>query len=142
MKGVAAIPTSIDPRLLLGPGIPLASPTPGRTTGQCGQTRPGDFEKVFQQALHGNPVGGLNVSLHAEKRLQDRRIPFGPEMQNLLSDTLDELRAKGARDSLVITKEGAFVVNVPTRTLVTAMDVAEMQDRIVTKIDSVSVKNV
>lgn len=132
----------MDPRLIIGPGIPLASPIKGRTAGAAGQVQAGLFGKVLQQAMQQPATGKVTVSQHAEKRLQERGIPFGADTQALLSDTIDELRAKGARDSLVITRDGAFLVNVPSRTLVTAMDIGEMQDRIVTQIDSVSVKNV
>ncbi len=48
--------------------------------------------------------------------------------------------AKGAKNSLVLTNEGAFVVNVPNRTLVTAIGLEEMRSGIVTNIDSVNMK--
>ncbi|OIP27309.1 hypothetical protein AUK22_05730 [bacterium CG2_30_54_10] len=115
-----------------------ASPSVGRIPGNA---QPGIFAKVLQQALQRAGPESLNVSQHAEKRLQERRIPFGPETKAQLAKCIEELRSKGARDSLVITKDAAFVVNVPSRTLVTAMDLGEMQYRIITKIDSVSVKN-
>ncbi len=133
----------MDPRLLIGPRIPLTGPNPGRTVGATspGANQPGAFGRVLQQVLQQpSAPQGLAVSQHAEKRLQERGIPFGADTRALLADTIDELRAKGARDSLVITNDGAFLVNVPSRTLVTALDIGEMQDRIVTQIDSVSVK--
>lgn len=121
----------------------MARPTPGQKTGATspGVSHPGAFGRVLQQVLQRPSVTqGLTVSQHAEKRLQERGIPFGAETRTLLAGTIDELRAKGARDSLVITNDGAFLVNVPSRTLVTAMDISEMQDRIITQIDSVSIK--
>jgi flagellar operon protein len=121
----------------------LARPTSGQKTGATSPSvsYPGAFGRVLQQVLQQPSVTqGLTVSQHAEKRLQERGIPFGAETRALLAGTIDELRAKGARDSLVITNDGAFLVNVPSRTLVTAMDIGEMQDRIITQIDSVSIK--
>ena len=98
------------------------------------------FGPLFQQALQKQADGPLKISAHAEKRLQERNIDLDPKLMMVLNNALDELKGKGARDSLVVTGDGAFVVNVPTRTLVTAMDVREMRDRIVTQIDSVSLK--
>jgi flagellar operon protein len=80
------------------------------------------------------------LSAHAEKRLAERRIPFGDDVRNLLDTAMTELQAKGARDALILTDQGAFVVNVPTRTLVTAMNQDDLSGRIVTQIDSISIK--
>ena len=65
---------------------------------------------------------------------------MNPALENSLNRAFAELETKGARDSLVITREGAFVVNVPSRTLVTAMGIDEMRNGMVTNIDSVSMK--
>jgi flagellar operon protein len=100
-----------------------------------------NFRALLQNALGKTDENGLNVSSHAEKRLTERHISMDGPTKNLLMEALDELKAKGARDSLVLTRSAAFVLNVPSRTLVTAMDLSEMKDRIVTNIDSVSVKN-
>ena len=48
----------------------------------------------------------------------------------------DVARAKGARSSLILTEAGAFVVSVSNRTVITAMDPAQMRERVVTNIDS------
>lgn len=42
---------------------------------------------------------------------------------------------KGIRESLVIVDSLAFIVNVPNRTVVTAMDRTESNDNIYTNID-------
>ena len=46
------------------------------------------------------------------------------------------LAAKGARDALLMRADAAFVVNVPNRTVITAIDRQEMQHRVFTQIDS------
>ena len=61
------------------------------------------------------------------------------ELRSTLELALDELSAKGSRDSLVLHGDEAFVVNVPTRTLITAMSREDMQNRIITQIDSVNI---
>ncbi len=131
----------MDPRFSISPVSqirPAVQPAAAKSVSQAGS----GFDLALREALTRSPgsKGGLNVTAHAEKRLQERQIPFDTETKRLLGEALDELSAKGARDSLVLTESGAFVVNVPTRTLVTAMDPADLRDRIVTQIDSVSIK--
>ena len=43
--------------------------------------------------------------------------------------------AKGIKESLVIVDQLAFIVNIPNRTVVTAMDQAETEENIFTNID-------
>ena len=44
--------------------------------------------------------------------------------------------SKGARDVVIIGKDGAFIVNVPHNLVVTTMNGTEMKDNIFTNIDS------
>lgn len=97
------------------------------------------FRQIFEQAM-GEKT--LNISAHAEKRLQERNIALDPSTRKMLMETMDELSVKGAKDSLVITGNAAFVLNVPSRTLVTAMDLSENQNRIITQVDSVALRNI
>ncbi len=43
---------------------------------------------------------------------------------------------KGARDSLVLLRDMAFIVSVPNRTVVTAMDSEHLKENVFTNIDS------
>jgi flagellar operon protein len=54
----------------------------------------------------------------------------------VLSEALTSLDAKGARDALLLRSDAAFVVNVPNRTLVTAIGREELAEKIFTQIDS------
>lgn len=132
----------MDPRFSVAPITPTRTATPSAAA-RSSSANGNEFDLALREALTRSTGsrGGLNVTAHAEKRLQERNIPFDLEMKQLLGEALDELQAKGARDSLVLTGNAAFVVNVPTRTLVTAMDPMDLRDKIVTKIDSVSIKH-
>ena len=121
------------------------SGAPALRTPQTGSSTPSQnpgFDLFFRQALQKPSSEGLHISAHAEKRLSERNIPFDGQTGKMLQQAMDELRAKGARDSLILTKDGAFLVNIPSRTLITAMDPTEMQDRIITQVDSVSLKSI
>lgn len=131
----------MDPRLMIGPrgpqltGIQTAKPSAAATRQSLTS-----FDSLFQQAIQAPENSQFRVSAHAQKRLSERNITMDAGLENSLKRAFTELEAKGARDSLVLTREGAFVVNVPSRTLVTAMGIDEMRDGIVTNIDSVNMK--
>ena len=50
-------------------------------------------------------------------------------------DGVEQAHAKGIKDSLVLVDSLAFIVNVPSKTVVTAMDQTETQSNIFTNID-------
>ena len=132
----------MDPRLMIGPqGPQLTGIRPARTSSAPGSV-PGAaaFADLFQKAVEVKEPAQFRISAHAQKRLTERNINMNPALENSLNRAFSELESKGAKDSLVITKDGAFVVNVPSRTLVTAMGMDEMRNGVVTNIDSVSMK--
>ncbi len=131
----------MDPRLMIGPRGPqltgIQTAKPGAAATRQSLT---SFDSLFQQAIQSPENSQFRISAHAQKRLSERNITMDAGLENSLKRAFNELEAKGARDSLVLTREGAFVVNVPSRTLVTAMGIDEMRDGIVTNIDSVNMK--
>jgi flagellar operon protein len=126
----------MDLRVMLGKVGQVGSPQ--AATSRSDPTNGRDFAATFQQALDRLPVSqGLRVTAHAATRLDERGLTLTDSVRDRLQNAMNELAAKGAKDSLVVLKEGAFVVNVPSRTLITALAPQDMRDRIVTKIDSV-----
>ena len=79
---------------------------------------------------------GINLSLHAAKRLQERNLDMDTEEFFKIKGAMDKLRTKGGRDSLVITEKAAYIVDVPGNKVVTAIDKGSIQDNVFTKIDS------
>ncbi len=96
------------------------------------------FADLLARATAPEPFGGsrLTVSAHAAQRLVDRAIALTDPLREQIDQALDTLDAKGARDALLLGTDAAFVVNVPNRTVVTALAPDEMHDRVVTQIDS------
>jgi flagellar operon protein len=78
----------------------------------------------------------LKFSHHAEQRLQQRGIVLKPEQLDRIASAVDQAAAKGAKDSLVLFRDIAMIVNVPNRTVVTAMDESSMKEHVFTQIDS------
>lgn len=106
----------------------------GAQTG--GAAPPPGFDALLQHAARPAPRVDLTVSAHAAQRLEARGIDFSDAVRDRVGEALDALDAKGARDALLVGADGAFVVSVPNRTVVTALAPDEMRTRAVTQIDS------
>ena len=66
----------------------------------------------------------------------ERQIELSPEQSERLSNGVKQADAKGINDSLVLVDSLAFIVNVPTQTVVTAMDEKNTTDNnVFTNID-------
>jgi len=87
----------------------------------------------FDQLLQKNM---LKFSNHASKRLEQRGIEIPREQLARISDAVDQAAAKGSKESLILLNDMALIVNIPNRTVVTAMDGGSMKDNVFTKIDS------
>lgn len=92
----------------------------------------------FEEILRGKQseqIPELKFSKHASMRLEERHISLTTEQNERLESGVAKASEKGIRDSLVMIDSLAFIVNVPNRTVVTAMDQTEQQDNIFTNID-------
>ena len=78
----------------------------------------------------------LTFSRHASKRLEMRGISITPQGLERIESAVDRASSKGSRDAVVMAGSLALVVNVPSRTVVTVMDSENMNESIVTNIDS------
>jgi flagellar operon protein len=90
-------------------------------------------EELERQLSEGESV---RFSAHAQSRLLTRQIQLsGPQMARL-QHGVDQAAQKGARDSLVVMDNLAFVVSVSNRTVVTAVDGGTYHGNVFTQIDS------
>ena len=89
----------------------------------------------FAQVLRSK-VDGLKFSAHAQNRLTSRNISVSSDMMNKLNNAVSGAEKKGAKESLVLLKDLAFIVNVPNKVVVTAMDGESIKDNVFTNIDS------
>ncbi len=79
---------------------------------------------------------GIQLSVHAAKRLKERNLEMDSGEFFKLRDAMTKLRAKGGQDSLVITEKAAYIVDVAQNKVVTAIDRENMAENVFTKIDS------
>ena len=75
------------------------------------------------------------LGVPGEKRLADRGIELTDAQLERLNDGAQKAGQKGIRDSLVIVDNLAFIVNVPNKTVVTAMDSRETEENVFTNIN-------
>ena len=93
------------------------------------------FQEVLSRTTEQNQVTELKFSKHAAGRLIDRNIELSEAQMERLQEGARNAGQKGIKDSLVIVDELAFIVNVPNKTVVTALDQTEARGNIFTNID-------
>jgi flagellar operon protein len=94
-----------------------------------------EFADLIGKAT-AEPKQGVELSTHAQKRLQERNISFDTQEYLKLQEALGKLKLKGGHDSLVITGKAAYVLDVDRGMVVTAVDRDSMSENVFTKIDS------
>jgi flagellar operon protein len=107
--------------LLIGQPSPNLTPKKVETGGV-------DFASVLQDRL--------KVSGHAQTRLQSRNIELGEAEWNRVLAGVEKAAAKGAKESLVLVDNAALVVSIKNRTVITAVDQAQLKENVFTNIDS------
>lgn len=93
------------------------------------------FGEILKQKQSVSDNSALKFSKHASMRLQSRNIELSTEQQKRLETGARKAEAKGMKDSLVIVDSYSFIVNVPNKTVVTAMDQTESEENVYTNID-------
>lgn len=92
----------------------------------------------FQDALSAatdRQAATWNVSLHAQQRLTSRGIQLTKGDFQAMDTAASQAESKGARNAYMILGQTGLVVNLPSRTVVTAME--NHSHTVVTQIDSV-----
>lgn len=121
---------------VMGPGIRPVTPLPSGPVPQV----PGEHggKTAFGEVLAAEmaKTAGLKFSAHAEKRLQSRQIPFTAADMAKLAAAVDKAAAKGAKESLILMQDLAFIVSVRNRTVITAIDGPSLKENVFTNIDS------
>ena len=92
---------------------------------------PGGFNKALETALHKQE--SVHFSKHASNRLNDRQIKLTGDQLSRVEAGLTRAYAKGIRDSLVLVDDVALVVNVKSKTVITAL--GREQDNVFSNID-------
>jgi flagellar operon protein len=112
-----------------GPGTGYVAPvSPARRAGDGAAGT--NFAEELQSAK------GLQFSKHAAERVQRRGMAEDPQTVKRLENGVDLAASKGSRAAVVMVDDNAFVVAVPNRTVITALDKAHMRTQVFTNIDT------
>ena len=91
----------------------------------------GDFKSVLDNAIHRQQT--VHFSKHAHMRLNARQITLTGEQLSRVDEGVNRAMEKGIRDSLVLVDDVALVVNVGSKTVITAIN--REQDNVFSNID-------
>src|SRR5438067_7410222 len=132
------------------PNLGAIQPAPVGAAGtrpQDGNGKPGGepFDVLLREQLLQSASGGpsavaptgVKFSTHAQQRLQQRDITLGDEDVAKINSAVDRAQEKGAKVSLILLDDMAFVVSVKNRVVITAVDQPRMKQNVFTNIDSV-----
>ena len=101
------------------------------------QGQSGGFGAMLQQELlkSEQPAQSVEFSKHAISRVQERGIEVTPDLMDQLAGSVVRAQAKGATNILAMDTEKAFIINVPSARVITAITQEEMKENIFTNID-------
>lgn len=129
---------------LIPPGpsaVPGVGATP-RTSRVGDQSRTGpEFAQVLRERAAQAPARStssqpVTFSGHALQRIERRGINMDADTQQRLGEGVDRAASKGSRAAVVLIDNNAFVVGVPSRTVITAVGRDHMKEHVFTNIDS------
>ena len=105
-----------------------------RKTVKAAQENLVSFQEILQNKSQEQNVSGTQ-DLKFSVRLETRGIELTDAQLERLNGGARKAGQKGIRDSLVIVDDLAFIVNVPNKTVVTAMNSRETEENVFTNIN-------
>ena len=105
---------------------------------QSSKTSDISFEDILRKQQNKAELqkdSGIRFSKHASQRLETRNIQLSSEQSARLEDGVMKAQEKGIKESLVLVDSLAFIVNIPNKTVVTAIDQTDTQTNVFTNID-------
>lgn len=91
-----------------------------------------EFGQLFRKSIEKQQ---LTFSKHALQRMDSRNIPISQQLVSQINGAVEKAKSKGIKDALILNGQTAFIVNVPSSTVVTTMSGQEMTDNVFTNID-------
>ncbi len=89
------------------------------------------FKDIFEKE-----VSSLKFSAHAQSRINSREISMTNDDMKKLESAVEQAEQKGAKESLIMLDDKAFIVSVRNKTVITAMQLSSLRDNVFTNIDS------
>ncbi len=83
-----------------------------------------------------NHAEAITFSKHAERRIKSRKIAISPKEMEKISTYIDLAASQGMKALLLITGKAALLASALNRTIITVVNLEQLQDNIFTNIDS------
>lgn len=117
--------------------IPNKTPQPDpHRNGTSSQPGVPFSELLKKEQIKQSESQPIQFSKHAERRLASRNINLDEGRIARLTKAMDQVAAKGAKESLLLMDDVAYVVSVKNRLVITAVDSQNMEENVFTNIDS------
>ena len=119
-------------------GVPIRPPVP--TGGTVGTSRPGgttsnqSFADVLSRVAAG---ANLKFSAHAMSRIEERGVKLTSRDVETMGNVVSQMADKGTKEAYLFYGSDGFVVNVPNRTVITA--ISHDSTKIITNVDGVAI---
>ncbi|GHU52148.1 hypothetical protein FACS1894132_01150 [Clostridia bacterium] len=114
-------------------GLPVTSHGTQRAQWQDKRSEPTQsFSEILKTQLAEK--SGLNFSKHAISRISTRGVEVNEELERL-QEGVQTASQKGLNDALILVNNSAYIVNVPNRTVVTAVANGDLRGNTFTNID-------
>lgn len=127
---------TLDPIERLSAGIrplPGVQKQPETARPQPPEKAGASFKQALEKAIQADTA--IRLSRHVQERIQQRHLTLNEQQMQQLQNAVQLAREKGIKDSLVLMKDAAFIVNVPSRTVITALQRHNLQQQVFTQID-------
>lgn len=115
-------------------GVGAIQPAPSARPGSARRAGERDFAGLLARELGSQRE--VKFSAHAQSRMEARALDLSDAETASLRTAVDLAAAKGARQSLVMLNSLALIVNIPSRTVITAMESDGARGTVFTNIDS------
>jgi flagellar operon protein len=96
---------------------------------------PGKVRKPFDE-IFTEELGSVKFSGHAKSRIEGRNIDLSDTDILRLENAVQNAAGKNSREALVLLDDKALIVNVKNRTVVTLVNKTDLNDNVITNIDS------
>ncbi|GED29018.1 MULTISPECIES: TIGR02530 family flagellar biosynthesis protein [Brevibacillus] len=108
-----------------------------KPTAQIAQGSGKSFQQFLTESLGSQAkTQPLGISQHAVNRLKERGITLDAPQMERLETAVQKAASKGAKESLILMDNVAYVVSIVNRKIITAVDDGSMKDNVFTNIDS------
>lgn len=93
------------------------------------------LQEAYAQQNAARPEQSVNFSKHAMTRAEERGIRVDQALMEQLAGSVSRAQEKGATNILAMDATRAFIINVPSGKVITAINQSEMKENIFTNID-------